>query len=56
MILNARQSPEGSSIKDDYHRGKFSGNKRNSENFDSQTSKLQPVNLSETSRDTAGIH
>ena len=24
--------------------------------FDSETSKLQPVNLSETSRDTVGLH
>ena len=26
------------------------------EKFESETSKLQPVNLSETSRDTAGVH
>ena len=30
-------------------------NKQNSEKFDSKTSKLQPVNLSETSRDAAGV-
>ena len=30
--------------------------KQNSEKFDSETSKLQPVNLSETSGDTAGVH
>ena len=34
----------------------FEKNKQNSEKFDSETSKLQPVNLSETSRDTAGVH
>ena len=28
----------------------------NSEKFDSETSKLQLVNLSEMSRDTAGVH
>ena len=27
-----------------------------SEKFDSETSKLQSVNLSESSRDTAGVH
>ena len=31
-------------------------NKQNSEKFDTETSKLQPVNLPETSRDTAGVH
>ena len=31
-------------------------NKQNSKKFDSETSKLQPVNLSETSRDTASAH
>ena len=30
--------------------------KINSEKFDSETSKLQPVNILETSRDTAGVH
>ena len=34
----------------------FEKKKRNSEKVDSETSKLQPVNLSETSRDTAGVH
>ena len=29
---------------------------QNSEKFDSETSKLQPLNLSETSGDTAGVH
>ena len=29
---------------------------QNSEKFDSKTSKLQPVNLSEMSRDTASVH
>ena len=43
-------------IKTDDNRAKFSENKQNSEKFDSETSKLQPVNLSETSRHTAGVH
>ena len=30
--------------------------RENSEKFDSKTSKLQPVNLSEMSRDTAGVN
>ena len=34
----------------------FENNKYNSENFDSETSKLEPVNLAETSRHTAGVH
>ena len=29
---------------------------QNSEKFNSETSKLLPVNLSETSRHTAGVH
>ena len=29
---------------------------KKSEKFDSQTSKLKPANLSETSRHTAGVH
>ena len=29
---------------------------QNSENFDSEASKLQPVNLSETSKNTAGVN
>ena len=31
-------------------------NKQNSETFDSETPKRQPVNLSEASVDTAGVH
>ena len=34
----------------------FGKNKQNSEKSDSKTSKLHPVNLSETSRDTASVH
>ena len=38
------------------NRAKFWENEENSEKFDSRTSKLQSVNLSETSRDTVGVH
>ena len=31
-------------------------NEQTSQKFDSETWKLQPVNLSEASRDTAGVH
>ena len=50
MTLNARRSPEDSllKIKTDYNRAKLSESKQNSE-----TSRHQPVNVSETSRDTA---
>ena len=34
----------------------FEKNKQNSEKFDSETQKIQPVNLSETFGDTAGVH
>ena len=43
-------------IKPDDNRAKFLENKQNSEKFDSEISKLYPVNLSETSRDTASVH
>ena len=43
-------------LKADDYRAKFWEYKQNGEKFDSETSKLQPVNLSETSRDTAGVH
>ena len=58
MTLNARQSPKDSlkNIKTDDNQAKFWENKQNSEKYDSETSKLQPVNLSETSWDTAGVH
>ena len=54
MTLNARQSPEDSlwKIKPDYNWAKFWENKQNSEKFDSETS---PVNLPQTSSDTAGV-
>ena len=38
------------------NQAKFWENKQNSETFDSETSKLQPVNPSETSRHTAGVN
>ena len=43
-------------IKPDDNRAKFWENKQNSEKFDSETSELQPVNLSEMSGDTSGVH
>ena len=43
-------------MKTDYNRAKFWENKQNSEKFHSETMELQPINLSETSRDTAGVH
>ena len=57
MTRNARQSPEDSlqKIKPDGNRGKFRENLQNSETINSETSKLQPVNLSETSGDTVGV-
>ena len=58
MTTDAKRSPEDSlqKTKSDYNRAKFWKNKQNSEKFDSETSKLQSVNLSETSGDIAGIH
>ena len=58
MTLNASQSPEDNlyKIKTDDNRAKFLENKQNCENFDNETSKLQPVNLSETSILTAFLH
>ena len=58
MTLNTRHSTEDSSlkIKTDDIRGKLRENEQKSEKFDSETSKLQPVNLSETPRDTARVH
>ena len=49
MTLNARQSPEDSllKIKIDYNRAKFWENKQKGAKFDNETSKLQPVILSE---------
>ena len=34
----------------------FEKKKQNSENFDSETSKFPPVNLSDTSGDTTSVH
>ena len=53
MDLNASESPEVSlsKTKTDDNRAQFRENKQNSEKFDSETSKFQPVNLSETSRE-----
>ena len=57
MTLHARKSPGDSleKIPDD-GRAKVRENKLNSQKFDSEFSKLQPVNLSKTSRDSAGVH
>ena len=57
MALNARQLLEDSlqKIKTDDNQAKFWENKQNSEKFDSETSELQPVNLSETSN-AASVH
>ena len=58
MILNARKSGADSflKIKSDDNRARFSRNQQNSEKFDSETSKLQPVNLSEKRRDIVGVY
>ena len=57
MTPNVRQSREDNllKIKAYYIRAKFCENKQ-SEKFDSETSKLQPVNLSETFRNIMGVH
>ena len=53
MTLNARKSCADSflKIKTNDNRARFSRYPQNSEKFDSETSKLQPVNLSEKRRD-----
>ena len=58
MTLNARKSSADRflKIKTDYDRARFSRNQQDSEKFDSEASKLQPVNLSETSKDPATIY
>ena len=58
MTLNARKSCADSflKIKTNDNRARFSINPQNSEKFDSETLKLQPVNLSEKCRDIVGVH
>ena len=58
MTLNARKSCADSflKIKTDYDPARFSRNQQNSEKFDSETSKLWPVNLTEKCRDIVGVH
>ena len=58
MTLNARKSCADSflKIKTYDNRARFSRNPQNSEKFDSETSKLLPVNLSEKRRDIVGVH
>ena len=58
MTLNARKLCADSflKIKTNDNRARFSRNSQNSEKFDSETSKLQRVNLSEKLRHTVGVH
>ena len=58
MTLNARKVCADSflKIKTNDNRARFSRNPQNSEKFDSETSKLWPVNLSEKRRDIFGLH
>ena len=58
MTLNARKSCADSFLRitTDDNRARFSRNQQNSEKFDSETSKLQPVNLSEKRRDIVDVH
>ena len=58
MTLNARKSCADSflKIKIDDNRARFSRNQQNSEKFDSESQKLQPVNLTEKRRDIVGVH
>ena len=58
MTLNARKSCADSflKIKIDDNRARFSRNQQNSEKFDSETYKLQPMNLTEKHRDIVGVH
>ena len=58
MTLNARKSCADSflKIKPNDNRARFSRNPQNSEKFDSETLKLQPVNLSEKRQDIVGVH
>ena len=58
MTLNGRKSRADSflKIKTDDNRDRFSRNHQTREKFDSETSKLLPVNLSEERRDIVGVH
>ena len=58
MTLNARKScaDSFSKIRTNDNRVRFSRNPQNSEKFDSEISKLYPVNLSENHRDLVGVH
>ena len=58
MTLNARKSCANSflKIKTDNNRARFSRNQQSSEKFESETSKLWPVNLSEKRQDIVGVH
>ena len=58
MTLNARKSCVNSilKIKTYYNRARFLRDQQNSEKFDSETSKLWPVNLSEKPLDIVCVH
>ena len=58
MTLNSRKSCADSflKIKIDDNRVRFSRNQQDSEKFDSETKKLQPVILTEKRRDIVGVH
>ena len=58
MTLNARKSCGDSflKIKIDDNLARFSRNQQNSEKFDSETWKLQPVNLTEKCGGIVGVH
>ena len=58
MTPNARKSCADSflKIKIDDNRARFSRNQQNSEKFDSETYKLQPVNLTEKRGAIVGVH
>ena len=58
MTLNAGKLCADSflKIKTNDNRARFSRNSQNSEKFDSETSKLQRVNLSEKRRHIVGVH
>ena len=58
MTLNVRKSCADSflKIKTDDNRARFSRNQQHSEKFDSEMSKLWPVNISEKRRDIVSVH
>ena len=58
MALNARKSCADSflKVKTDDNRARSSKNQQSSEKFESETSKLYPVNLSEKRRDIVDVH